>query len=85
MQHIIKEKLARAAKWDKQLEEKLTEVLEGWLTQAALEIDSEAEEMGEAEESEAIRIEDLGTTGGTQSLAMEVKEEEEVVVVVEVK
>ena len=87
MQHIIKEKLARVAKWDKQLEEKLMEVLEGQLTQVALGIDSEAEEMGEAEESEAIRMEDLGTMGGTQSLAMEVEkeEEEEAVVVEEVK
>ena len=74
-QHIIEENLARAAKQNKQLEEKLMEVLEGRLTQ-------EAEEIGEAEGSEAVR-----TTGGTQSLVMEVNEEEgdEVVVVEEVK
>ena len=72
--------LARVAKQDKWLEEKLTEVLEGWLTQAALENNSEAEE------SKAIRTEDFGMTGGTQSLAMEVDEEEEdEVVVKEVK
>ena len=59
----------------------------GWLTQAALEVDSEAEEMGEAEGSEAVRTEEAGTTGGTQSSAMEVDEEgeDEVVVVEEVK
>ena len=58
------------------------EVLEGWLTQAELEINSEAEETGEAEESKVI-----GTMGGTQSSVMEVDEEEEdeVVVVEEVK
>ena len=74
--------MARAAKWDKWLKEKLTEVLAGWLTQAELEINSEAEETGEAEESEVI-----GTMGGTQSSVMEVdeKEEDEVVVVEEVK
>ena len=66
------EKLARAVRWDKWLEEKLTEVLEGWLAQAALEVDSEVEEMGEIDESEAIGMEDIGTTGGTQSSAMEV-------------
>ena len=82
VEHIIEEKLARAVKWDKQLEEKLMEVLEGWLTQVAIENDSEAEEMREAEESEAV-----GTMGGTQLLAMEVdeKEEDEVMVVEEVK
>ena len=50
--------MARAARWDKWLEGKLTEVLEGQLTQVALEVDSEVEEMGEAEGSEAIRTED---------------------------
>ena len=71
-------------KWDRQLEKKLMEVLEGQLTQAELEINSEAEEMGEAEESEVIGTEEIGTMGGTQSSVMEVdKEEEEVVVVVE--
>ena len=52
--------------WDKQLEEKLTEVLEGRLSQEVLEVNSEAEEMGEAEGSEAIGMEDIGVTGGTQ-------------------
>ena len=77
----------RVVKWDRQLEKKLMEVLEGQLTQAELEINSEAEEMGEAEESEVIGTEEIGTTGGTQSLVMEVDEEEqdEVVVVEEVK
>ena len=57
------------------------------MSQEALEVDSEAEEMGEAEESEAIGMEEVGTTGGTQLSAMEVDEEEEdeVVVVEEVK
>ena len=67
-------------KWDKWLKKKLTEVLEGQLTQAELEIDLEAEEMGEAEESEVVR-----TTGGTQSSPMEADEEEDEVVVEEVK
>ena len=69
-QHIIEENLARVAKQNKQLE-----VLEGHLTQ-------EAEEIGEAEGSEAV-----GMMGGTQSLVMEVdkEEEDEVVVVEEVK
>ena len=40
-------------------------VLEGWLSQEVLEVGSEAEEMGEAEGSEAI-----GMTGGTQSSVM---------------
>ena len=45
------------------------------------------EEMGEAEGSEAIRMEEVGVTGGTQSSAMEVDEEgeDEVVVVERVK
>ena len=62
-------------------------VLEGRLSQEALEVDSEAEEMGEAEGSKAVGTEEVGTTGGTQSLAMEVDEEgeDEVVVVEEVK
>ena len=77
----------RVAKQDRWLEEKLTEVLEGWLTQAELELNSEVEETGEAEESEVIGTEEIGTTGGTQSSVMEVDEEEqdEVVVVEEVK
>ena len=63
------------------------EVLEGWLTQVVLEDDSEVEEIREAEESKAIGTEDIGTMGGTQSLVMEVdeKEEEEVVVLEDVK
>ena len=44
------------AKQDKWLEEKLMEVLEGQLTQPELEIDLEVDEMGEAEESEVIRM-----------------------------
>ena len=57
------------------------------MDQAELEVDSEAEEMVEAEGSEAIGTEEYGTTGGTQSSAMEVDEEgeDEVVVVEEVK
>ena len=57
------------------------------MSQEALEVDSEVEEMGEEEESEAVRTEEVGTTGGTQSSAMEVDEEgeDEVVVVEEVK
>ena len=84
---LVEEKLARAAKRDKRLEEKLTAVLEGQMSQAELEIDSEAEEMGEAEESKAVGTEEVGTTGGTQSSAMEVDEEgeDEAVVVVEAK
>ena len=70
----------------RKLEEKLTAVLEGRLSQEVLEVDSEAEEMGEAEGSEAIGMEEVGMTGGTQLLAMEVDEEgEDEVVVVEVK
>ena len=87
MKWLVKEKLARAAKRDRRLEEKLTVVLEGRMSQAELEIDSEVEEMGEAEGSEAVRTEEFGMTGGTQSSAMEVDEEgeDEVVVVEEVK
>ena len=80
----VDEKLARVVRWDRQLEEKLMEVLEGQLPQVALEVDLEAEEMGEAEGSEAVRTEDVGMTGGTQLLVMEVnKEGEDEVVVVE--
>ena len=82
---IIEEKLKRAVNWDKRLKDKLTEVLEGQMTQEAFERDSETEEVGETEESEAIGMEDFGTMGGTQLSAMEVNEEEEdEVVVVEV-
>ena len=79
--------MARAVKRDRRLEEKLTAVLEGWLTQVELEIDSEAEETGEAEGSEVVGMEEVGMMGGTQSSAMEVdkEEEDEVVVVEEVK
>ena len=51
------------------------EVLEGWLTQAVLEVDSEVEEMGEIDKSKAAGVEDIGTMGGTQSSAMEVDDE----------
>ena len=62
-------------------------VLEGWMSQAELEIDSEAEEMGEADRSETVGTEEVGTTGGTQSSVMEVDEEkeDEVAVVEEAK
>ena len=62
-------------------------MLEGRLSQEALEVDSEAEEMGDPEGSEAVGMEEFGTTGGTQSSAMEVDEEgeDEVVVVEEAK
>ena len=63
---LVNEKLARAVKRDRWLEEKLTEVLEGWLTQAKLEINSEAEETGEAEESEVVRMEELGKIEDTR-------------------
>ena len=47
----------------------------------------EAEESAEAEESEVVGTEDIGTTGGTQSSVMEVNKEEddEVIVVEEVR
>ena len=85
--HLVNKKLARAVRRDKQLEEKLMVVLEGRLSQDVLEVDLEAEEIGEAEGSEAVSTEDIGMTGGTQLLAMEVDEEgeDEVVVVGEVK
>ena len=84
---VVDEKMARAAKRDRRLEEKLTAVLEGRMSQAELENDSEAEEMVEAEGSEIIGMEEFGTTGGTQSSAMEVDEEgeDEAVVVEEAK
>ena len=87
MKRLIEEKLARAAKRDRRLEEKLMAVLEGQMSQAVLEIDSEVEEMVEAEGSEAVGMEEFGTTGGTQSSAMEVDEEgeDEVVAIEEVK
>ena len=84
---VVNEKMAGAAKQDRRLEEKLTAVLEGWMSQAELENDSEAEEMVEAEGREAVGTEEFGTTGGTQLSAMEVDEEgeDEVVVVEEAK
>ena len=83
---VVDEKMARAAKRDRRLEEKLMAVLEGRMDQAELEVDSE-EEMVEAEGSEAVGTEEYGTTGGTQSSAMEVDEEgeDEIEVVEEVK
>ena len=87
VKRLVDEKLARVAKRDRRLKEKLTAVLEGRLSQEVLEVDSEVEEMGEAEESKAIGTEEVGMTGGTQSSAMEVDKEgeDEVVVVKEVK
>ena len=87
MKHLVDKKLARAVKQDRRLKEKLMKVLEGRLPQEALEVDLEAEEMGEAEGSEAIGTEEVGMTGGTQSSVMEVDKEgeDEVVVVEEVK
>ena len=69
------------------MDEKLTKFLEGKITQAQIKADSEAEQSTEAEESEAVKMEDVATTGGTQSSAMEVNEEEEdeVIIVEEVK
>ena len=75
------------AKRDRRLEEKLTAVLEGQMSQAELEINSEVEEMVEAEASEAVGMEEVGTMAETQLSVMEVNEEgeDEVVVVEEVK
>ena len=77
----MQEKLMRAVLWEKQLEQKLTDLLVGWLTQVEFEDDSEAEE------SEVVGMEDIGMTGGTQPSVIEVDEEEEedVVVVEEVR
>ena len=81
---IVQEKMTRVVRWDKRVGEKLTELLEGWITQEAFQEDLEAEEIVEVEESEAVGMEDFGMTGGTQSSVMEVnKEEEDEVVVVE--
>ena len=87
MKCLTDKKLARAAKRDRRLKEKLMEVLEGHLPQVALEVDSEVEEIGEAEGSEAVGMEEAGMTGGTQSSVMEVDEEgeDEVMVIEEVK
>ena len=82
--YIVQEKMTRVVRWDKRVGEKLTELLEGWITQEAFQEDLEAEEIVEVEESEAVGMEDFGMTGGTQSSVMEVnKEEEDEVVVVE--
>ena len=84
VKRLADEKLVRVAKRDRWLKEKLTAVLEGRMSQVELEVDLKAEEMGEAEGSEAVGTEEVGTTGGTQLLAMEVDEEgEDEVVVVE--
>ena len=87
MKRVVDKKLARAAKRDRRLEEKLMAVLEGRMDQAELEVDSEVEEMVEAEGSEAVGTEEYGTMGGTQPSVMEVDEEgeDEVVVIEEVK
>ena len=85
---IVQEKMTRVVRWDKRVGEKLTELLEGWITQEAFQEDLEAEEMVEVEESKPVGTEDFGMTGVTQSSAMEVDEEEEkdeVVVVEDVK
>ena len=84
---VVDEKMARVAKRDRQLEEKLMAVLEGRMSQVELENNSEVEEMVEAEGSEAVGTEEFGTMGGTQSSVMEVDEEgeDEVVVVEEAK
>ena len=87
VKRLADEKLVRVAKRDRWLKEKLTAVLEGQMSQVELEVDLKAEEMGEAEGSEAVGTEEVGTTGGTQLLVMEVDEEgeDEVVVVEEAK
>ena len=86
-EHLRWEKVTKAMWQEKWVDEKLTEFLEGWITQAQLEANLEVEQSMEAEESEAVETEDVRTTGGTQSSAMEVEEEEEdkVVIVEEVK
>ena len=83
----MQEKVLKAAKWDKQVAEKLTALLAGQIMQKAFKEDSEAEESMEGEESEVVGMVDAGATGGTQLSAMEVdkEEEEEVIVVEEVK
>ena len=84
---LRQEKVMKAMWREKWVDEKLTEFLEGWITQVQLEANLEVEQSMEAEESEAVETEDVRTTGGTQSSAMEVEEEEEdkVVIVEEVK
>ena len=56
---IVWEKVTRAAWWNMWLEEKLTTLLVGELTQADFEEDSKGEE------SKVVGMEDVGTTGGT--------------------
>ena len=87
VEHIVQEKMTRAAGWDKRVGKKLTELLADQIMQEAFQEDSEAEEIMEVEESEAVGMEDFETTGGTQASAIEVEEEveDEVVVVEEVK
>ena len=72
---------------EKQVDEKLTKFLEERITQAQLEADLEAEQSTEVEQSEAVKMEDMGATGGTQLSAMEVdkEEEDEVVLIEEIK
>ena len=79
---LEQKRLTKAMWWEKQLDQKLTDILAGWITQAEFEADLEVEESMEVEQSEVV-----GTTGGTQSSATEVdqEEEEEVVMVEEVK
>ena len=86
-EHLRWEKVTKAMWQEKWVDEKLTEFLEGQITQAPLEADSEVEQSAEAEDSEAVEMENVGMTGGTQLLAMEVDEEEEdeVIIVEEVK
>ena len=77
---IMQEKATRVAWWEKWLEEKLMALL------AKFKEDLEAEEMVEVEESGAVGMEEVRTTGGTQLSVMEVNNgEDEVVVVVEVR
>ena len=45
--HVVDEKLVRVVKQDRWLKEKLMAVLEGWLSQAVLEVDLEVEKMEE--------------------------------------
>ena len=87
VEHVVQEKMMKVVKWDKRLGEKLMEPLVGQIMQEAFQHNSEAEETGEVEESKVMGMEDVGMTGGTQSSAMEVDEEEEDegVVVEEVK
>ena len=82
-EHLRWEKVTKAMWQEKWVDEKLTEFLEGQITQAPLEANSEVEQSAEAEESEAVEMKNVGMTGGTQLLAMEVDEEEDEVIIVE--